>query len=341
MNDEQRLAEALKEEALFPPLPDHAGGSSPEVAKEEEKRSDPDFCQWGALPNGIYRPSGPQCGTLLSGTYSIGMSSVGVFFERVKVVTDTLIELDDAVNKRVLRGMEKFWRSQPEYTKRGIVYKRGVLLWGPPGGGKTATVALLSNYLIGQDGLVILGGGPPAWTIAGLSVLRKIEPKRNIIVIMEDIDEMLRNFPEHDLLALLDGENQVENVVMIATTNYPEKLGARIINRPSRFDERIFVDMPNEIAREKYLRHATRYEKIEDVQLLEWVQLTQGFSVAHLRELVVAVFCLQQPVEEVLDRLKGMQFQPKALQEFPARGGDLGFAGAGQAVSNKPVRGPR
>jgi SpoVK/Ycf46/Vps4 family AAA+-type ATPase len=116
--------------------------------------------------------------------------------------------------------------------------------------------------------------------------------------------------------ALLDGETQIDNVVNIATTNYPERLGARIVNRPSRFDERILVDMPNASAREKYLRHITRHERMPDDMLLDWVEKTSGFSIAHLRELVVAVFCLEQPFEEVLERLSKMQYQPKPLKEF-------------------------
>ena len=274
-----------------------------------------DFCQWSTGPNETFRPSGQRRETLPSGVYIVNADEMGPFFMRSKVVTDNLIELDDAATTRVLTSCRKFWGSREQYVKRGVLYKRGLLLWGPAGSGKTATLALLMKDLLGMDGLVFICQHPGMLSQM-LAVLRRIEPDRNLIVVLEDIDELVQRFGEHDMLALLDGETQIDNVVNIATTNYPERLGARIINRPSRFDERIMIGMPNASARAKYLRHITKSERMEDATLAEWVRQTEGFSVAHLRELAVAVFCLDQPFEEVLDRLSKMQYQPKALKEF-------------------------
>lgn len=272
-----------------------------------------DFCQWSAGPNDTYRPSGPRREILPPGVYRVDADQLGPFFVRSKLVTDNLIELDDAATNRVLRSIRTFWKSRPEYVKRGVLYKRGLLLWGPAGSGKTATLALLINDLLRLNGLVFICQNPQLLSVM-LEVLRRIEPLRNVIVVMEDVDELVQRFGEHDLLALLDGESQIDNVVNIATTNYPERLGARIVNRPSRFDERILIDMPNEAAREKYLRHVTKTENMPEEMLHDWVKQTKGFSVAHLRELVVAVFCLSQPFDEVIDRLSKMNYQPKPIK---------------------------
>lgn len=123
--------------------------------------------------------------------------------------------------------------------------------------------------------------------------------------MIEDVDEIINRFGEHTLLALLDGENQVENIVHIATTNYPEILGARIVNRPSRFDERILVGMPTALARQTYLSRTTFGLSLKELD--RWVKDTDGLSIAHLRELAAAVLCLEQPYDQVIQRLKAMK----------------------------------
>lgn len=289
-----------------------------------------DFCQWSTGPNETFRPSGERRESLPTGVYYCGADPLGPFFVKSKIVTDNLIELDDEATARVMTSCRKFWRSRNEYRKREVLYKRGILLWGPAGSGKTATLSLLMKELLGKDGLVFICQNPGLLSNM-LAVLRRIEPQRNLIVVMEDIDELVAQHGEHDILALLDGENQIDNVVNIATTNYPERLGARIVNRPSRFDERIFIGMPNEKARLRYLQHITRYETKSISCLNEWVQKTDGFSVAHLRELAVAVFCLDQPFDDVLGRLSKMQYQPKPVQEFSRNPMGIGMVAQNQA----------
>jgi hypothetical protein len=183
--------------------------------------------------------------------------------------------------------------------------------------GKTATITLLNKYLLENGGIVIMCDHPRI-TSMGLEALRRIEPTRRIICIMEDIDEIIEKYGEHDLLALLDGENQVDRIVMLATTNYPDRLGARIINRPSRFDERILVDMPSKEARRKYLQHILG--NIEDID--RWINDTEGLSIAHLREMTAAVRCLDQDYDSVLKRLKSMKHKIKTID---GQGGTTGF----------------
>lgn len=281
------------------------------------------ICQWSADTDDRFRFSGPCRDTIPAGTYHFDSDDSGIFLQQMRVITDTLIELDDTSSKRVMSSIGTFWDSENEYTRRGIVYKRGILLWGPAGSGKTALVTLLSQELVRRNGVVIFCADPKLTSI-GITNLRRIEPTRPLIMIFEDIDELVQNHGEHRLLAMLDGELQINNIVALATTNYPERLGARIVNRPSRFDERIHVGMPSDKGREKYLKWITKAEFISEEELARWVRNTEGFSVAHLRELVVAVFCLKQPYADVIERLRGLNIQPKGEREFGG-GISMGF----------------
>ena len=190
------------------------------------------------------------------------------------------------------------------------------MAWGPAGSGKTAAVTTCIKDLIDQNGLVLLVR-VPSHASSALKVLRRIEKGRRLIVVLEDIEEIIGTYGEHDLLALLDGEHQVENVVYIATTNYPEQLGKRIINRPSRFDDVLKVGMPGPIARKIYLQHVLQ-NSITEGQLDQWVLDTNGFSVAHLKELFVAVACLDRDYDETLKRLKGMSIQVRSSDRSSA-----------------------
>lgn len=273
--------------------------------------------------NDTFRPAGLTRERLIPAIYQFEEDNLGLYARKIAVITDSLIPLPDTANERVLDGMKVFWQRQPKYKEHGLLYKRGVLLWGPPGSGKTATLQLLSQHLLGpeMEGIVIICSHP-SLTSAGLAALRRIEPERRLICIFEDIDEIIAMHGEHQILALLDGENQVENIVNVATTNYPDRLGARIVNRPSRFDERIFVGMPSAAARGVYLRKVCPY--LETREMERWITDTDGLSIAHLRELAASVSCLGQAYDSVLTRLRTMR---QKIRETDGIGSAVGFSG--------------
>lgn len=297
--------------------PDYSqpAGQAPTVeGSSEAKKSLEAHSQWAIGPDGKYMPIGATAPKLPSGVYETfavpGMWGV----EKLNISSDGIYLLPDMATRLVLDEAKKFWESEAKYRTHKLLYKRGILLFGPPGGGKTVAVKLLIEELVKQAGIVLLVSNVNL-AIVCLKAIRRIEPKRNLIVVFEDIDEILSYNGEASVLSMLDGENNVDNILHIATTNYPERLGPRIINRPSRFDRRLHVGMPNEEARMSYLKQATN-GGLDDDQLALWTKDSETLSIAHLRELVAAVYCLDQPYDEVIERLKDMAKMIKPDEAF-------------------------
>lgn len=264
-----------------------------------------DMCQWSIEGEGnFFFPTGRVGKVMPSGIYDIGESMRGPFFQVHVSETDELIELPDTQSSRILSLVKEFWQSEDKFRKYGYMWKRGIMLYGPPGSGKTSTINLVSNHITNEmDGIVFYVDNP-AEAVNAISAFRAIEPVRPLVVIIEDIDSMLRM--EGALLALLDGECQVDNVMFIATTNHPEKLPARLINRPSRFDVVEQIGMPSAAARQIYIESVVARvgETLDNID--EWVAKTKGMGVAHIKDVIISVNVFDLSLDEAVARMRRM-----------------------------------
>lgn len=286
---------------------------APEDWTEYETGDDDDFVasQWQSLGNGsAYVSSESSAASIPPGQYDmIYNHQIGKpMFVKKTVNLDDLIALPDSASEEVVAAVEVFWTKKEKFKEMGFLFKRGILLWGPPGSGKTSTVQTVAANIVKSGGVAMYMDNPSFATEA-LQHFREVEPERPLVVMAEDIDSIVDKYGDHELLALLDGELNIENVLFIATTNYPEQLDARIVNRPSRFDIVKLIPMPSQAAREIFLK-----VKLPDrfagkggrAELNTWVKLTDGFSVAHLKEIIISVEGFGYTVESTVTRLRRM-----------------------------------
>ena len=272
---------------------------------------------WAASDD-AFSPIGESHTTLPSGLYSCAMSQLGPYLRKMTNNIDALIDLPDSESERLLDEIIQFKELKETFAKYGFLYKRGILLWGPPGSGKTVTIQqLLKLFVTDGNGIAIMIDDPMLASMC-MNMVRSIEPERQILAIMEDMDALIDRHGESGFLNLLDGESQLQNVVYVATTNYPERLDKRFVDRPSRFDTIRYIGMPTAAARRAYL--LAKMPDIDDTMVAKYVRETDGFSIAYLRELIVLTQCFGFDLEMSLSRLRKMhKTQPKS------DGGAAGF----------------
>jgi SpoVK/Ycf46/Vps4 family AAA+-type ATPase len=99
---------------------------------------------------------------------------------------------------------------------------------------------------------------------------------------------------------LLDGEVDVSNVLFIATTNYPERLPERLLNRPSRFDVVMRIGMPSEEARRFYINSVVKNLLIDVDEL---VAATEGLTFAQIKEAIILIQIFDHTTEQAISKL--------------------------------------
>jgi len=204
--------------------------------------------------------------------------------------TDKLFPLPDSLCEYIVGTIEKFWANKHKYDRMGLVHKRGILMEGAPGTGKTAICLLVGREIAKQGGVAIFT--KPSTSLYPLprilSVIREMHPEMPLLNIMEDIDRHKREMDT--LLPMLDGEDQVANIVHMATTNFKDKLDDRLTGRPSRFDDIIKVKHPLKKAREAYLKNVFPDGELPESVLAEVVRHAGGLNFAYLKELAVSTY---------------------------------------------------
>lgn len=281
------------------------------------EKSANDYAQWAVHKGGKYSPTTETVKGVPPGFYEVGLDSqTGYYLHKKTVNTDELYQLPSGELIDIIEDIQKFWQRADRYKEYGFLHKRGILLYGDPGMGKSGIIQLCTKHLVeNMQGIVInlANGDQIEWYSEIINSFRQIEPNRPIIVILEDVDGIAGegSWSTSMLLNILDGVKQIDNVVYIATTNYPEKLEERLTNRPSRFDRRYEVEPPTDEVRRAYFENKLTKQDLKSINMTDWIQQTDGMSLAHLRELVISVVAMGNTFESTIERLNGLKKKPK------------------------------
>jgi len=201
--------------------------------------------------------------------------------------------------------------TMPDAFKRmGITPPRGVLLYGPPGCGKTLlarAVATESNAnFIAVKGPELFSKWVGESEKRVRELFRRAKQVAPSIIFFDEIDAMVPRrglgFGEHvtekivsQMLTELSGLEDLHDVVVIAATNRPDMLDAALL-RPGRFDRQILVIEPDEEARSKILEIKTKNMPLKGVDLKKITKMTEDFSGADLENLCreAAIYALRE-----------------------------------------------
>jgi SpoVK/Ycf46/Vps4 family AAA+-type ATPase len=169
---------------------------------------------------------------------------------------------------------------------------RGCLL-GPPGNGKTHCVrALVKELKI--PSLYVQSLSHSYYTSEQLlqQVFKRARQLRPCVLIFEDLDALVNEDNRSFFLNQLDGFEKNVGMLVLATTNHPERIDPAILDRPSRFDRKYHFGLPAAPERDNYFRlwqkrleQETNWPK---KSIADLVERTAGYSFAYLKELVVS-----------------------------------------------------
>jgi len=168
--------------------------------------------------------------------------------------------------------------------------KRGLLLHGPPGTGKTHTVRYLMSRMTGST--VVVVSGPALMMIGAATALaRRLQPS---MVVVEDVDLIAqdRSFAPtghpmlFQLLNEMDGVGADADVTFVLTTNRVEVLEHALTDRPGRVDLAVEIPRPDAAARERLLRLYARRVPLDLPDASALVAAMEGVTASFIRELV-------------------------------------------------------
>jgi SpoVK/Ycf46/Vps4 family AAA+-type ATPase len=240
----------------------------------------------------------------------------------VPVSWDDLV-LSPSVLSLLKNDFESFWEREQWFRERNLPFRRGFLLHGEPGNGKsTAVRAMLTSRRLSAFSIRLFD---PQMSDVDLEYLfEEALSHRPALVLFEDLD---RAFPRNGesrsaislqaLLNSLDGVATGEGLVIVATANEPAALDPAILRRPGRFDRVVRFGNPNRQLREQYISKMKLH--LDQAALSHAVANSRGFSFAQLREAVIlsAQFADERNAEvEGPDLLRGIE----VLRETMVRG---------------------
>jgi hypothetical protein len=229
-----------------------------------------------------FEPSGQEYGTDHEQAFQIH------FLPRHEIPPEEII-LEDAVRSLIERNVIDFHRRRDQLVKLGVPRKRGLLLYGPPGNGKTYTCKYLAGAL--SDATTIFAAGTALVQIRTIfNVARLFQPS---LIVMEDIDLVYSDRQINpyspqlgSLMDELDGAADEDNLIVMLTTNSIERVESAIKDRPGRVSQCVEIPNPGPELRRMYLK--TLLGKFDDsgVDYGQLVKLTDGASHAFIKEFV-------------------------------------------------------
>lgn len=194
--------------------------------------------------------------------------------------------LPEEIKTEVKNLVENFLASKEFYLKNRIPWKRGILLYGKPGNGKTSIIRTIMSMYPFKPVTVVAGANDEAVREA----FTYAEEQSPALLYFEDLDSLLeKSLDPSSFLNLMDGISAKNGLLVVATANEVKKLKANVTDRPSRFDRKFEIPLPNAEMAYIYLkRWFGNLITLKKCRELAKYASKHEFSYAYLKELYIS-----------------------------------------------------
>jgi AAA+ superfamily predicted ATPase len=255
----------------------------------------------------------------------------GEDIERPNLSWDEII-LPATLKEDIKQNIEDFINRKEHYRKLNIPYKRGFLFTGPPGNGKTMLLKVIASDYKSLK-FIYFKFDQHSDNDDINNVFQKAKELAPSILCFEDIDSLFKsNITLSHFLNKLDGFEERDGTLILATTNHPEEIDPAITSRPSRFDRVWMINNPEWQCRKIFLQR--HFNGLFSDSLVESITAkTEGFSMAYLKELFISASMLAinkglnfPEEDEIIEFLRILTSQVKnAKRKFEFERDTLGF----------------
>ncbi|NOU65554.1 AAA family ATPase [Paenibacillus sp. LMG 31461] len=215
-----------------------------------------------------------------------------------RMVDRSEVIMKGEVKTDIYRAIDQFFAEDHAFFKEyDLPYKRGILLYGKPGNGKTTLVKSIAGSVKAPVAYWQITENTDSESIQ--EVFQAAAKMAPMILVIEDIDAMPQRARSY-FLNILDGATSKEGIFLIGTTNYPEQIDPALMNRAGRFDRAYEIKLPDLELRQIYLEQKGIGKLLNDASVFLTAKLTEGFTFAQLNELYVSA-ALQWHYEHNVD----------------------------------------
>ncbi|NOU85599.1 AAA family ATPase [Paenibacillus sp. LMG 31460] len=203
-----------------------------------------------------------------------------------RMVDRTEVIMKDEVKTDIYRSIDQFFAEDRAFFKEyELPYKRGILLYGKPGNGKTTLVKSIAGSVKAPVAYWQITENTGSESIQ--EVFQAAANMAPMILVIEDIDAMPQRARSY-FLNILDGATSKEGIFLIGTTNYPEQIDPALMNRAGRFDRAYEIKLPDLELRQIYLEQKGIGKLLSEEMIRVTAKQTEGFTFAQLNELYVS-----------------------------------------------------